>query len=83
MTTTTLPDIESLSFKIELETRVKAPIDVTFAALLRPDGALVGIALLKPGPAAAGSATLATAMATAGAMCRPSSVPRCLSSLAP
>ena len=38
MTTTTLPDIESLSFKIELETRVKAPIDVTFAALLEQLG---------------------------------------------
>ena len=38
MTTTTLPDIESLSFKIELETRVMAPIDVTFAALLEQLG---------------------------------------------
>jgi hypothetical protein len=38
MTTTALPDIESLSFKIELETRVKAPIDVTYAALLEQLG---------------------------------------------
>ena len=38
MTTTTLPDIESLSFKIEQEMRVKAPIDVTFAALLEQLG---------------------------------------------
>jgi uncharacterized protein YndB with AHSA1/START domain len=38
MTTMTLPDIESLSFKIEQEMRVKAPIDVTFAALLEQLG---------------------------------------------
>ena len=46
MTTLTAPDIEALTLKIEQETRVKAPIDVTFAALIeelgsssnRPDG---------------------------------------------
>ena len=46
MTTTTLPDIESLSLKVTQEIRVKAPLDVTFDALLeqlgplneRPDG---------------------------------------------
>lgn len=46
MTTMTVPDIEALTLKIEQEIRVKAPIDVTFAALLeelgpssnRPDG---------------------------------------------
>jgi len=46
MTTSTLPDIESLTLKVTQEIHVKAPIDVTFAALLeelgpssnRPDG---------------------------------------------
>jgi uncharacterized protein YndB with AHSA1/START domain len=38
MTTMTVPDTESLSFKIEQEMRVKAPIDVTFAALLEQLG---------------------------------------------
>jgi hypothetical protein len=46
MTTMTAPDIESLTLKIEQETRVKASLAVTFAALLeelgpagtRPDG---------------------------------------------
>jgi hypothetical protein len=46
MTTMTIPDLETLTLKIEQEIRVKAPIDVTFAALLeelgpssnRPDG---------------------------------------------
>lgn len=46
MTTSTLPDIDALTLKIEQEIRVKAPIDVTFASLLeelgpssiRPDG---------------------------------------------
>ena len=46
MTTLTAPDLESLSLNIEQEIHVKAPIDVTFAALLeeigpsanRPDG---------------------------------------------
>ncbi len=47
MTTMTVPEIEDLTLKIEQEIRVKAPIDVTFAALLeqlgplneKPDGA--------------------------------------------
>ena len=34
MTTTTIPDLESLSFKIEQEIRVRASLEVTFAALL-------------------------------------------------
>jgi hypothetical protein len=46
MTTTSLPELDALSLKIEQEIHVKAPIDVTFAALLeelgpsanRPDG---------------------------------------------
>ncbi len=38
MTTMTVPETESLSFKIEREMRVKAPIDVTFAALLEQLG---------------------------------------------
>ena len=46
MTTLTAPDLDALSLKIEQEIHVKAPIDVTFAALLeelgpssnRPDG---------------------------------------------
>jgi hypothetical protein len=38
MTTLTAPDIEALTLKIEQETRVKAPIDVTFAALLEELG---------------------------------------------
>ena len=46
MTTLTLPDIGSLSVKVNREIQVKAPIDVTFAALLeqlgpaneKPDG---------------------------------------------
>jgi hypothetical protein len=46
MSTMTLPEIESLSLKVNQEIRVQAPIDVTFAALLeqlgpafeRPDG---------------------------------------------
>lgn len=38
MTTMTLPDIESLSLKVNQEIRVKAPIDVTFAALLEQLG---------------------------------------------
>ncbi len=38
MTTMTLPEIESLTFKIEREMRVKAPIDLTFAALLEQLG---------------------------------------------
>lgn len=38
MTTMTLPDIESLSLKVNQEIRVKAPMDVTFAALLEQIG---------------------------------------------
>jgi hypothetical protein len=38
MTTMTLPDMETLTLKIEQEIRVKAPIDVTFAALLEELG---------------------------------------------
>ncbi|HUA97723.1 MAG TPA: SRPBCC domain-containing protein [Terracidiphilus sp.] len=46
MTTLTAPEIDALTVKIEQEIRVKAPIDVTFSALLeeigpssnRPDG---------------------------------------------
>jgi hypothetical protein len=38
MTTMTLPGIESLSLKVNQEIRVKAPIDVTFAALLEQLG---------------------------------------------
>lgn len=46
MTTMTIPEIDALTLKVEQEIRVKAPIDVTFAALLeelgpssnRPDG---------------------------------------------
>jgi len=46
MTTLTAPDLDALSLNIEQEIHVKAPIDVTFAALLeeigpsanRPDG---------------------------------------------
>lgn len=38
MTTMTLPEIESLSLKVNQEIRVKAPIDVTFAALLEQLG---------------------------------------------
>ena len=34
MTTMTVPDLESLSFKIEQEIRVRASLEVTFAALL-------------------------------------------------
>jgi hypothetical protein len=40
MTTSTLPDLESLTIKIHQEIRVKAPIDVTFAALLEQMGPL-------------------------------------------
>jgi hypothetical protein len=46
MTTLAIPEIDALTLKVEQEIRVKAPIDVTFAALLeelgpssnRPDG---------------------------------------------
>jgi hypothetical protein len=38
MTTPTIPEIESLSLRITKEIRVKAPIDVTFAALLEQNG---------------------------------------------
>ena len=38
MTTMTLPDVDSLSLKVNQEIRVKAPIDVTFAALLEQLG---------------------------------------------
>jgi hypothetical protein len=38
MTTSAFPEIEDLSLKIEQEIRVKAPIDVTFAALLEQLG---------------------------------------------
>ena len=38
MTTSTLPDIEALSLKVTQEIRVKAPLDVTFAALLEQLG---------------------------------------------
>jgi len=46
MTTQTLPELDALTLKVEQEIRVKAPIGVTFAALLeelgpssnRPDG---------------------------------------------
>jgi uncharacterized protein YndB with AHSA1/START domain len=38
MTTSTLPDLESLTLKVTQEIRVKAPIDVTFAALLEQLG---------------------------------------------
>jgi hypothetical protein len=38
MTTMTAPDLDALSVKIEQEIRVKAPIDVTFAALLEQLG---------------------------------------------
>jgi hypothetical protein len=46
MTTMTIPEIDALTLKVDQEIRVKAPIDVTFAALLeelgpssnRPDG---------------------------------------------
>ncbi|MGO9794629.1 MAG: SRPBCC family protein [Terracidiphilus sp.] len=34
MTTMTVPEVESLSFKIEQEIRVRASLEVTFAALL-------------------------------------------------
>ena len=34
MTTMTVPDLESLSFKIEQEIRVRASLEVTFSALL-------------------------------------------------
>ena len=39
MTTMTAPDLESLSFKIEQEIRVRASLEVTFAALLDQLGA--------------------------------------------
>ena len=38
MTTMTVPDIESLSLKVNQEIRVKAPLDVTFEALLEQLG---------------------------------------------
>jgi hypothetical protein len=38
MPTMTLPDLESLTLRIEQEIRVNAPIDVTFAALLEQLG---------------------------------------------
>ncbi len=38
MTTMTTPDLEALTLKIEQEIHVKAPIDVTFAALLEELG---------------------------------------------
>src|ERR1039457_2199121 len=38
MTTMTLPELDALTPKIEQEIRVKAPIDVTFAALLEQLG---------------------------------------------
>jgi hypothetical protein len=38
MTTMTLPELDALTLKIEQEIRVKAPIDVTFAALLEQLG---------------------------------------------
>src|SRR5580698_11143805 len=55
--TATLTEIESLSLLIELESRVKAPIDVTFEALLeqlgpsneRPDGTPLHLTL-EPWP---------------------------------
>jgi|GEM_PF-5510742 len=86
MTTLTAPDIGSLTLKIEQETRVKASLAVTFAALLeelgpagtRPDGTSMDMKI-EPVPAVAGTATWATAMATTGPPCNPSSAPRCLS----
>jgi uncharacterized protein YndB with AHSA1/START domain len=38
MTTTTIPDLESLTFKIEQEIRVRASLEVTFSALLEQLG---------------------------------------------
>ncbi len=38
MTTLTAPDIDTLTLRIEQEIHVKAPIDVTFAALLEDWG---------------------------------------------
>lgn len=57
MTTTTLPDIESLSLKINQEIRVRASLEVTFAALLEqlgpgstmPDGTSMNMKL-EPWP---------------------------------
>ena len=57
MTTMTVPEIENLMLRVEQEIRVKAPIDVTFAALLeqigpsneRPDGAQMPMKL-EPWP---------------------------------
>jgi hypothetical protein len=57
MTTMTVPEIENLMLRVEQEIRVKAPIDVTFAALLeqigpsneRPDGTLLAMKL-EPWP---------------------------------
>ena len=51
MTTMTAPDVDALTLNVEQEIRIKAPIDVTFAALLeelgpsgrRPDGTPMGM----------------------------------------
>ncbi len=57
MTTTTLPEIEDLTLKVNQEIRVQAPIEVTFDALLeqlgpsseRPDGTPLALTI-EPWP---------------------------------
>jgi len=77
--------LENLTFTINQEIHVKAPLETTFAALLEqlgpgnetPEGKSLN---LKIEPWPGGTAIWATEMGISGPMCRPSSGPRCLSS---
>lgn len=75
--------VDNLTLNIIQEVHVRAPLDVTFAALLeqlgpgadKPDGEPMPRS--KHGPAAAGSAIWAMATVISGASCRPSSARLC------
>ena len=87
MTSMTVPDLESLSFRIEQEIRVRASLEVTFAALLdqlasgfeKDDGTSMPFKL-EAWPGGRWFRDPATATAIVGPPCRPSSAPHCSSS---
>ena len=75
--------IQNLTLNLTQEIHVRAPMDVTFAALLEqigPDGVEQGsftMVDVSRGRAGGGTATWAMATAISGDMCKPSSGRRC------